>query len=51
MPQALSSTRLVLARLMEVQYLTQVPDLLEIVRRVMALPDEERAKMLQFFEK
>ncbi|AXK79985.1 hypothetical protein DW352_05295 [Pseudolabrys taiwanensis] len=40
-----------LPRLMEVHYLMQEPDLFEIVRCMTALPDKERAKLLQFFEK
>ncbi|MCK9917361.1 hypothetical protein MXD81_50300 [Microbacteriaceae bacterium K1510] len=40
-----------LPRLMEVHYLMQEPDLFEIVRCMLALPDTERAKLLRFFEK
>lgn len=39
-----------LPRLMEVHYMMQEPDLFEIVRCMLALPDIERAKLLRFFE-
>ncbi|AXK79671.1 hypothetical protein DW352_03535 [Pseudolabrys taiwanensis] len=39
-----------LPRLLEVHYMMQEPDLFEVIRCVTALPDEERAKLLRFFE-